>query len=194
MEGNHAFSHCVDDLIIVSCHDDSLSIFVERIEQMHDLVRVLAVEIPCGLIPDDDMRMMDEGSCYTGTLYLSSGECLDELPLFLEESDLREDLGDTLGNRLSVIATDFHCEGDIFSHCLASEELEVLEYDSHSSAILEEFSLRELRDIASSIIIDLSLLGSYRTDHRSDDTRLPASRCTDEEYEFSRLDREVDIS
>ena len=114
--------------------------------------------------------------------------------MLLEESDLREDFWDTLGDRLIVISADFHREGDIFSHCLASEELEVLEDDPHSSAVLQEFSLRELRDITTSVIIDLSLLGSYRTDHRSDNTRLPTPRCTDEEYEFSTLDLEVDIS
>lgn len=177
----------------MSCHDDGFTVFVEGIEQMHDLIRIFAVEVSCWLISDYDMRMVYQCTSYTGTLYLTSRECLDELPLLLEESDLREDFRDTLGDRLIIISADFHREGDIFLHGLAGEELEVLKYDSHRSPVLQEFSLRELRDIATSVIIDLSLLGSYCTDHRSDDARLPTSRCTDEEYEFSTLDLEVDI-
>jgi hypothetical protein len=64
--------HRVHYLIIVSCHDDCLAVFVESIEQMHDLVRVLAVEITRRLISDDDMRMVDQCTSDTSTLDLSS--------------------------------------------------------------------------------------------------------------------------
>lgn len=114
--------------------------------------------------------------------------------MLLEESDFCEDFRYSLSDSGTIIATDFHRKGYIFLHGLAGEELEILEYDTHTSSILEEFSLRELGDITSSIVIDLSLLRAYSTDHRSDDARLPTSRCSYEEDEFPTLDLDVDIT
>lgn len=114
--------------------------------------------------------------------------------MLLEESDFGEDLWYAFCYGLTIISADFHGEGNIFSHGFASEEFEVLEYDTHSPAVLEEFTTRELGDITSSIIIYLSLLGSDRADHRPDHTRLATSRCTDQEDELTTLNLEIYIS
>ena len=74
-------------------NDDCFTFFTEFFEKEYDFTRIFWVQIPCRLIADDDIGIMDESSCYSSTLEFSSRKCFYEFIFFGEHADMREYLG-----------------------------------------------------------------------------------------------------
>ena len=60
--------------MFVGHQDDGVSLGVELIEQIHDLFAGLRIQVPGGLVGEDDGRVIDQGSGDGHALALSAGE------------------------------------------------------------------------------------------------------------------------
>src|SRR5882724_10023302 len=62
------------DIGLVGDYDDGVAVGVELVEESHDLVAGLGVEVSGGLVGEDDGGAVDEGASDGDTLALASGE------------------------------------------------------------------------------------------------------------------------
>jgi hypothetical protein len=84
--------------------DDRLSLGMEFLKKMNHFFSIYWIEIPRRFIGNDNIRMMDEGSCDRGALEFSSGEGFYEFVFFREKSYLREDFWYPCMDRLGIIS------------------------------------------------------------------------------------------
>ena len=64
------------DVGLVRDHDDGIALGVKFVEERHDLVTGLGVEVSRGLVGEDDGRMVDEGAGDGDTLALTTGQLI----------------------------------------------------------------------------------------------------------------------
>ena len=96
-------------------YDNSFSLLIELEEEVHNLVRIVGIEIPCRLVTDNNLGIMDECARDRDPLSFSSGEGFDEAFFFVEESDSREDFGDFFEDVGILVSAHFHRKRDVFS-------------------------------------------------------------------------------
>jgi hypothetical protein len=99
---------------------------------------------------------MNEGSCDTRPLDLSSGEELYESIFLIEHPHLSEDLRHTVTDHVISISTHLHRECDILIHCFFAQEFKILKDNSELPAILDHFLMRKRVNIPSFFITDVS--------------------------------------
>ena len=95
----HASSHRVDDLLVVRRHQHRRAELVDLDQQLDDPPARDRVEVPRGLIGDEDRRVVDERSRDRGPLLLAARELGRQVVGVILEADEAEQLWDTLANR-----------------------------------------------------------------------------------------------
>src|ERR1700674_5593744 len=60
------------DIVLVRYQDDRIAFRLQAVEQMHDFVARLGVEISGGLVSQDDRRLVDQSACNGDTLPLAA--------------------------------------------------------------------------------------------------------------------------
>src|SRR3954447_25002828 len=69
-----ALAHLVDDLVVVGRHHDRRPGAVDPVEQAHDPDARGGVEVPGGLVGEQDRRAVDEGPGHGDALLLTAGQ------------------------------------------------------------------------------------------------------------------------
>lgn len=174
-------------------NDNGLALFIELQEQIDNLLGVVGVEISGRLVPEDDVRIVNECSGDTDTLRFSSGERFDETFLLVKKSDSGEDFRNFLRDVNILISAHFHGKRHILANGLRSKEFIVLKYNSDASTISEQLLFRIGVDIFISRDEKLSGFRFEISDKHLDEAGLPAPGSADEEDEFSRVDNDIGI-
>src|SRR6185312_11671925 len=74
VELDDATAHGVDDVVVVRCHDDRGAGAVDPLEQQHDPLAGLRVEVAGGLVGQQHQRAVDERTGDGDPLLLAPGE------------------------------------------------------------------------------------------------------------------------
>ena len=101
---------------------------VDPVEQADDLETDARVEVPGGLVGEEDRRLVDDGASDRDALLLAAGELVREPLLLTLESDDPQRLGDGLADHRAGLADDLQREGDVLEDGLVGQQPEVLEH------------------------------------------------------------------
>ena len=71
LDVNHTVS-VSRDIVLVRYQDDCIALRLQAVEQSHDFVARLGVEISGGLVSQDDRRLIDQSACNGDTLPLAA--------------------------------------------------------------------------------------------------------------------------
>src|ERR1700674_2619825 len=94
VDRNHAPAQQVDDVSVVGCHHDRrLLLVVDLQEELHDLPSRRRVEVPSGLVGDDQARLMYEGAGDGHPLLLTAGQLPRVLVVLAGQADRLQRLG-----------------------------------------------------------------------------------------------------
>src|SRR5436305_1048307 len=86
-ELDDAPAHGVDDRLVVRRHQHGRAGAVDAVEQAHDADRRARVEVPGGLVGQEDQRSVDEGAGDRYALLLTAGQLIREVVALLAEAD-----------------------------------------------------------------------------------------------------------
>ena len=113
---------------VVRGHDDRRARPVDPVEQADDLETDARVEVPGGLVGEEDRRLVDDGASDRDALLLAAGELVREPLLLALEPDDPQRLGDGLADDRAGLADDLQREGDVLEDGLVGQQPEVLEH------------------------------------------------------------------
>src|SRR3989338_7893587 len=80
------------DVRIVGNEEKGMTGFVKVVENLHDQIFVLRVEVPSGLISQNNLRLINHGTRNTDSLLLTAGKLGREKVHSFSEPDLPQDL------------------------------------------------------------------------------------------------------
>ena len=112
----------------VSDHDDCYAIPVKLLEQVHNFLANVAVEISCWLVGQDQRRLADEGAGYGNSLLLAAGKLAGVVVDPFAKSDLFEEFQSVFalfGSRHVWPVEEGQL--DVFESGSSAQQIEVLE-------------------------------------------------------------------
>src|SRR5690606_10833659 len=122
-----AVGHRTDQVEVVGGHDDRRSRRVDRAEQLHDPAGRPLVEVPGGLVGQEEHRLVGEGAGDGHPLLLPAGE-LGRVRLRLaREPDLCQEFGDPLADQGPARPGHLEGEGDVLGSRAIGQQTEILE-------------------------------------------------------------------
>src|SRR5919202_4298159 len=113
---DHPLAHLVDDLVVVRGHDDGRARAVDPVEQAHDPDAGGGVQVPGGLVGEQDRRAVDEGASDGDALLLTAGQLVREAPLLAREADEVEHLRHGVGDRVPRLSGHLERDRDALEH------------------------------------------------------------------------------
>src|SRR4051794_1168166 len=93
LERDHAAAHLVDHLAVVRDHEDRRAGAVDLVEQLHDPDGGVGVEVPGGLVADEERRMVHERARDRDALLLATGHLVRVAVHLVRQPNEREHLG-----------------------------------------------------------------------------------------------------
>src|SRR2546425_3952155 len=133
LEVHNAPAERVDDLGVVRRDDERRRELVHTDEQLDDLPAGHRIEVPGGLVRDEDPRSAHERPRDRGPLLLPARELVREVVTPRRKADERESAFGLLVDRGAGVSGDLEGERHVLGDRLAGQELEVLEHDAHAS-------------------------------------------------------------
>src|ERR687897_931572 len=189
LERDHAPAHLVDHFAVVRRHQDRRARAVDPVEELHDPDGRVGIEVPGGLVANEQRRGVDEGARDRDSLLLSPRELIRIRDALVRQADEAEHLGHLPPDRIAALALHLERVGDVLRRRPVRKELEVLEDAADVSAELRHLAVREPSKVAAADDDApggrLELL-EQEADHR----RLAGAGRADKEDELALLDYE----
>src|SRR5688572_24613269 len=157
LDRHDAFPHSPDELDVVRRDENGRAPDVDLEKELHDLLREHRVEVPRGLIGEKEHGLVHDSQRDRRALLLAARELARARVHPVMEPDALQRLVGTsllLGARQPEHAL---YEREVLEDRLASDELEVLEYDSERPAEVRSLRLQKHGDVAA---VDEDLSGS----------------------------------
>ena len=190
---NDAPAHLVHQDLVVRGHHHGRPRPVDAVEQLHDALARLRVEVPRGLVGQQDERAVDEGAGHRHPLLLSARELAGQVVPLVGQSDQVQHLGHLVGHDVAGPADDLEGEGHVLEHGLVGQQAEVLEDAADVAAQVGHPPLRQLHDVAAGLE-DLPRVGELLAQQEPDEGRLAGAGRADEEDELALLDLDGDVA
>src|SRR5262249_28281906 len=152
--------------------------------QLQDLPRDEGIEVPGGLVGDDDPRVVDQRPCDRGSLLLAARELARVLIGLLDEPHEPQDPVDGRSGVTPRRPRDLEREADVLADRLGREELEVLEDDPDLPPDDRDLAPWQAREIVA-VEDDLALARELVADEELDQRRLAGAGLADEEDEVA---------
>ena len=166
---------------------------VDAVEQLHDALARLRVEVPRGLVGQQDQGPVDEGAGDRDPLLLTAGELVGQVVPLVGQADQVEHLRHLVRHHVPGPADDLEREGHVLEDRLVGQEAEVLEDAADVAAQVRHPPFRQLHDVAAGLE-DLAGVGKLLAEQEPDEGRLPGSGRADEKDEFALLDLDGDVA
>ncbi len=192
LEGDHALAHPLDHLPIVGGHEHGGAAGVHVLEQGHDLLRHLGVEVARGLVGQQQHGLVDERAGDGHPLLLAARELQRVGVHLVVQADRLQS-----GERAPLLllrghGQDAQHEGHVLEDRLALQELEVLEDDADGPPQLGDLPLRDRGHVAPADQ-DLPLRRQLLAEHELQEGGLARPRGPGEEAELALVDVQRDV-
>src|SRR3954469_3459395 len=185
-------AHLVDDLVVVSGHDDGRAGAVDPVEQPHDADAGRRVEVAGRLVRQQDRGPVDEGPGDRDPLLLAAGELVREAALLAGEADEVEHLRHGVRDRVPGLADHLQRERHVLEHGLVRQQPEVLEHHTDLTAQLRDLPVRQPPDVLARHVHDAAAR-PLLAQHQAQESGLARSGRTDEEDELPLDDLEAHV-
>ncbi len=120
VELDDPLAHLVDHLVVVRRHDHGRARLVDAVEQLHDPDARGGVEVPGGLVGQQDRRPVDEGPCDGDALLLTAGQLVGQPVGLAVETDQLQHLGHRAVDDVLRLADHLQREGDVLAGATCS--------------------------------------------------------------------------
>src|SRR5215203_472588 len=147
VERHDPLAHHVHHLPVVGGNDDRGADAVDPVQELHDAHGRVRVEVPRGLVGDQDGWLADEGARDGDTLLLAPRELVRVLVHLFAQAHEIEYLGDLDAYGAPLLAGDLHRVGDVLGRRLVGQKLEVLEDAADVAAVLGQVPARDGREL-----------------------------------------------
>src|SRR5450756_685822 len=127
VELENPLAQLIHDPVVVRGHHDRRASAVDPVQQAHDLQAGGRVEVPRGLVSQQNQGLVDEGTGYCHTLLLPSGDLVRQPFLLAGEPDHLEGLRHDSLDGLTRLAQHLKGKGDVAEDVLVRQQPEVLE-------------------------------------------------------------------
>src|SRR4051794_21063370 len=190
-EGDHALAHLVHHLAVVRDHEDRRAGAVDAIEELHDPYRRVGIEVPGGLVADEQRRMVHDGARDGHALLLAARQLVGRAVHLVRETDHVHHLGHLAPDRRAALALHLERIGDVLGRATRRQQLEVLEHAADVAPQLRHLGVLEAREVAAADH-DPALRRLDLLQQQLDQRRLARARRADDEHELALLDHERD--
>ena len=147
VNGDNALADSINHALVVSRDDDGRAELVYFLQYFHHLIGIDGVEVPCRLIGDDEVRLIDNRAADADALFLAARELVGEMSGLIGEIYQFKDVGHVARNLVVGAAHGLHREGDVLIGGLIGDETEVLEDHTDSATIMIECRVRQVVDV-----------------------------------------------
>ena len=127
---NDAFMHSIDQVFIMSNHNDCCPHMVDTVEQFHDFFRVYRVKVSCWFICNQKKRLINQCPCNSYSLLLTTGQLCGIFPRFILQTNKIENVIYSFFNFPSLCSCNSENKSYIFKNCFFSKKPEILKYNS----------------------------------------------------------------
>lgn len=136
-----------DELSVVSSDDDRRPTFVNLAEEIHDFKGQFRIKVSSGLVSQNNLRIVDDGSSDSDSLLLSVGEMGGVIPHPVMKINHSQSIEDFPSDILSRYSQDLEDDGNIVKNFFMEKKTEVLEDHAHAPAEFIDFMSRNPQDI-----------------------------------------------
>ena len=144
-------AHLVDQHLVMGGDHHRGPGAVDAIEELHDALARLGVEVPGGLVGQQDEGPVHEGPGHRHPLLLATGELAREVVGLLGQTHQVEDLGHLVGHHVARAADHLEGEGHVLEHRLIGQEPEILEDAADVAPEVGHPPLRQIDDVAAGL-------------------------------------------
>ncbi len=142
VELDHPAAHRVDDGVVVRGHHHGGAGSIDAVEQLHDVDRRRRVEVPGGLVGQQDQRPVHERARDRHALLLAARQLVRVVLHLVLQPDQLDDLRHARLDDVLRLPDHVERERHVLVHGLVGEQLEVLEDRPHVAAQVREPSRR----------------------------------------------------
>src|SRR3954454_7339983 len=147
VEREHAPAHLVDHLAVVRDDEHRRPGAVDPVKQLHDPDGGLRVEVPGGLVRQQQRRMVDERPRDRYALLLASRELVRVVVDLSLKPDESQDLGDLAADVAAARSRDLQRVGDVVVHAAVRQQLEVLDNGANPAPQMGDAPLGQAIDV-----------------------------------------------
>jgi len=172
-------------------HQDSRPLIIDVAQQTQELGSEIGVEVPSGLIGENESRLVGKGTSDRDTLLFSTRERVRKRRLSMLQAEAPEHLhGPAMGfaRRNTMDAQD---EGDVLEHSLAAQKLEILKDDAYFAAQQRQLSSHHFVD-SSTCNPHLALGRVFGGVEHAQQRCLACARWSGQKNEFTGLNLEIE--
>ena len=168
-------------------HDHGGAGLVDAVQQAHDPDGRVGIEVPGGLVGQQDQGPVDEGPGDRHPLLLATRELVGQVVALLGQPHQVQDLGHLGGDHVLGTADDVQGEGHVLVDGLVGEEAEVLEDAADVAAQVWDLPVAELADLLARHP-DVAAVGLLFLEQQPEKGRLPRTGRSHQEDELTLLD------
>jgi hypothetical protein len=161
-----------------------------RSEERRDADRRGRVEVPGGLVGQQDRRAVDEGARDRHALLLAAGQLVGEALLLAPQADELEGVRHRGEDVVAWLADHLQRERHVLEHRLGRQQAEVLEHRADLPAQVRHLPRRQGGQVAAGDE-DAARRRALLPQHQAQEGRLAGTGGSDEEDELPALDLEV---
>src|SRR5271155_3157675 len=186
------------DVGLVGDDDDGVAVGVELVEEGHDLVAGLGVEVAGGLVGEDDGGAIDEGAGDGNTLLFAAGELIGAvIEAALDAEDVGEMVKELAVEGLRAVAAevgDVVGDLDVAERGERGQQVEALEDEADAGAThFGAVGVGELGEVGA-FDGDGSGAGSGEAAENVEEGRLAGAGGSDDGDELARVHGEADVA
>ena len=134
LDGNDAALEPVNDLDIVGGQEHGRAIFINLLEQTHDIPAVLRVEVASGLISDKNLGLAHDGTGNRHPLALTTTELVRELLLFAPEANEVDHLRYCVLDLTVTHTCNLQRKSDVLKDGALRQQLKILKHHTNLAA------------------------------------------------------------
>src|SRR5579872_1237291 len=191
LQTNDAAAHAVDDGLIVRGDDDRRAFEVDAAEQLHDLGGRGRIEVAGWFVAQQQLRIVDQRSRYSGALLLAAGKFAGIHAALVREADQIQASRHLAHDVLGVRSGHLERESHVFPNRFVGEELVILEHHAEMTAQHRHAVCAQAVD-ADAVDGNVAAGRHHLTIEQTQKAGLSGTGVPDEEDEVSLTDLKID--
>ena len=166
---------------------------VDAVEQLHDALARLGVEVSRGLVRQQNEGPVDEGAGHGDTLLLATRELAGQVVPLIGQTHQIEHLGHLVGHDMTGSTDHLEGEGHVLEHALVRQKAEILEDTADVATKVRHPPLRQFHNVAAGLQ-DLAGVRQLFAQKEAYEGRLSGPGSADEEDELALVDINGDVA
>src|SRR5260221_9651831 len=194
VDRNHAAAQQVDDVTVVSRHQDrGLGLVVDLEEELHDLPAGRRVEVPGRLVGHDQAWLVDQCAGDGDALLFATGKLAGVLVELPGQPHRLQRLAAPHPDDRARLALDAERERHVLVDGELGQQLEVLEDQADLAPVVRQVAPLHASQLLA-VHQDLALGGLILPDQQADQARLAGARGADQKEEVTLRHHERDVA